>query len=478
VEKTHTHGLESPSRDHPSTRDAVFFPTGYKSADQRRAAGKALREAAPRSAHAGWKPPKNRRDPIALLHESNDGRLPQLIPVRFARMAQSPFAFFRGGAAIMAADLATTPVSGIRVQACGDAHVMNFGGFATPERNIVFDINDFDETLPAPWEWDVKRLATSMVIAARHLNFRDSDAANAAADTLRSYREHMEDYASMRAMEVWYDRIGLDQLLAALTNVQEIQRVEARVEEARRKSTPEILFPKLVENSGAALRIKDEPPLIFHPSDEEAPGHKTHYASALAGYRKSLPMHVQTLFDDFHLFDLAFKVVGVGSVGTSCAVALFMAGDDDPIFLQIKEARPSVLEPYVGQSPYANHGERVVVGQRLMQSASDILLGWTHGINDRDYYFRQLRDTKISGIIDDWDAATLREHGKLCGWTLARAHARAGDRAKIAGYLGPNDVFDDAICEFAVEYADQNLRDYRTFVKAIHEGRIEVAPEA
>jgi uncharacterized protein (DUF2252 family) len=478
MDKTHTSDTGGESADRASNRDAVFFPTGYLTADQRRAAGKALREAVPRSAHAGWKPAEDRGDSIALLHQSNEGRLSQLVPVRFARMAQSPFAFYRGAAAIMAADLATTPISGIRVQACGDAHVMNFGGFATPERNIFFDINDFDETLPAPWEWDVKRLVTSMIIAGRHLGFRDSDASNAASDTVRSYREHMADYASMRALEVWYDRIDLDRLLAALTNAQEVERVKERVEEARKKSTPEILFPKLVEHSGAALKIKDEPPLIFHPTEEEAPGQKIGYAPALEGYRNSLPEHVRKLFDGFHLFDLAIKVVGVGSVGTFCAIALFMASDDDPIFLQIKEARGSILEPYAGKSPYANHGERVVAGQRLMQSASDIFLGWTRGINDRDYYFRQLRDTKISGIIDDWDADTLREHGKLCGWALARAHARAGDRARIAGYLGPNAAFDDAVCEFAVDYADQNLHDYRAFIKAIHEGRIKVAPEA
>jgi uncharacterized protein (DUF2252 family) len=477
VDKTRTSDVGRTPADHESAKDVVFFPAGYLSADQRRAEGKALREAAPRAAHAGWKPAKDRRDPVELLQASNEGRIPQLIPIRFGRMAHSPFAFYRGAAAIMAADLATTPTSGIRVQACGDAHMMNFGGFATPERNIFFDINDFDETLPAPWEWDVKRLAASIVIAARHLGFRDSDAANAASDTVRSYRQHMADYASMRALDVWYDRIDLDRLLSALTSAQEVERVKQRVEEARRKSTPEILFPKLVEHSGAWLKIKDEPPLIFHPTEEEAPEHKTGYARALEGYRNSLPDHVRTLFDGFHLFDLAIKVVGVGSVGSYCAVGLFMAADDDPIFLQIKEARASFLEPHAGRSRYSNHGERVVAGQRLMQSASDIFLGWTRGINDRDYYFRQLRDAKISGMIDDWDAATLREHGKLCGWALARAHARSGDRAGIAGYLGPNATFDDAVCEFAVEYADQNLHDYRAFVKAIREGRIRVPSE-
>ncbi|MGA8586884.1 MAG: DUF2252 domain-containing protein [Roseiarcus sp.] len=441
------------------------------------AAGKALRDATPRAAHGGWKSPKNRRDPIELLRESNQGRISALIPIRFGRMAQSPFAFYRGAAAVMAADLASTPGSGLRVQACGDAHLMNFGGFATPERNIFFDINDFDETLPAPWEWDVKRLAASIVIAARHLDFLDSDAAKAATEAVCSYRERMADYASMRALDVWYDRIDLERVLKVLPSVAEVERVRQRVEQARRKSLPESLFPKLVEHYGSAPRIKDVPPLIFHPTDEQAPGLTSGYDDALGRYRKSLPEHVRTLFDRFRLFDFAIKVVGVGSVGTYCALGLFMAADDDPIFLQVKEARKSVLEPYAGGSVHKNQGERVVVGQRLMQSASDIFLGWTRGLNGRDYYFRQLRDAKISAILEDWDLATLKEFGKLCAWALARAHARSGDPARIAGYMGSNTTFDDAVCEFAVEYADQNLRDYRGFVKGIREGRIPVASE-
>jgi uncharacterized protein (DUF2252 family) len=392
-------------------------------------------------------------------------------------MSQSPFAFYRGSAAVMAADLASTPTSGIRVQACGDAHLMNFGGFATPERNIFFDINDFDETLPAPWEWDVKRLAASIVVAAHHINLPDSDAAKAATDAVCSYREHMADYASMRALDVWYDRIDLDRVLKVLQTAEEVERVRQRVVQARRKSLPDSLYPKLVGRYGSAPRIKDEPPLIFHPSEKQAPGVTSGYADALERYRKSLPEHVRTLFERFHLFDFAIKVVGVGSVGTYCALGLFMAADDDPIFLQVKEARKSVLEPYAGKSLHENQGQRVVGGQRLMQSASDIFLGWTRGLNGRDYYFRQLRDAKISALLEDWDVATLREYGKLCAWALARAHARSGDAAMIAGYMGSNTTFDDAICEFAVEYADQNLRDYRAFIRAIREGRIEVVSE-
>src|SRR5271165_616992 len=338
------------AKPEPANDDAGF-PGRYISADERRAAGKALRDATPRAAHGGWKPPEDRRDPIELLHESNEGRIPELIPIRFGRMAQSPFAFYRGSAAVMAADLAATPISGLRVQACGDAHLMNFGGFATPERNIFFDINDFDETLPAPWEWDVKRLAASIVIAARHLNLPDSEAAKGATEAVRSYRERMADYASMRALDVWYDRIDLDRVLAVLPTEEHVERVKGRVEQARRKSLPEGLFPKLVEHLGSAPRIKDEPPLIFHPSEEQAPGLKSGYADGIERYRESLPEHVRTLFDRFHLFDLAIKAVGVGSVGTFCALGLFMAAGDDPIFLQVKEARKSVLEALRRQVP-------------------------------------------------------------------------------------------------------------------------------
>jgi uncharacterized protein (DUF2252 family) len=472
-----TISMRKTNAKHETAKDTSGAAEAYISADERRATGKALRDTTPRASHGGWKPPKDRRDPTELLLESNEGRISDLIPIRFGRMAQSPFAFYRGAAALMAADLASTPTSGLSVQACGDAHLMNFGGFATPERNIFFDINDFDETLPAPWEWDIKRLAASIVIAARHLDFLDSDAAKAATEAVCSYRERMVDYASMRALDVWYDRIDLDRVLKVLPSGAEVERLRQRVEQARRKSLPESLFPKLVEHYGSAPRIKDVPPLIFHPTDEQAPGLTSGYADALGRYRKSLPEHVRTLFDRFRLFDFAIKVVGVGSVGTYCALGLFMAADDDPIFLQVKEARKSVLEPYAGASVHKNQGERVVVGQRLMQSASDIFLGWTRGLNGRDYYFRQLRDAKISAILEDWDLATLKEFGKLCAWALARAHARSGDPARIAGYLGSNATFDDAVCEFAVEYADQNLRDYRRFVKGIREGRIPVASE-
>ncbi len=443
----------------------------------RRAQGKALREAAPREAHAGWKAPAHRRDPIELLVESNQGRMPELIPIRFGRMMQSPFTFYRGSAAIMAADLATTPQSGLRVQACGDAHLLNFGGFATPERNVAFDINDLDETLPAPWEWDVKRLTASVVIAGRYLRLSETEAARAAEATVRSYRQRMADYSSKRALEIWYETIGIEDVLAALDERRR-GTLRKRVETAEEKSSPEFVFPKLVEHRGTEPRFKDDPPLIFHPSEEQAPGVTSGFREPLARYRASLPDHIRVLFDRYHLCDVAMKVVGIGSVGTLCAIGLWIAAEDDPLFLQLKEARASVLEPYAGKSVYENHGQRVVCGQRLMQSAADIFLGWTTGQNGRDVYVRQLRDVKISAIIEDWDIDLLQEYGKLCGWALAKAHARSGDAAKIAGYMGSSSVFDDAISEFATEYADQNERDYRTFIKAVREGRLKVISEA
>jgi len=382
---------------------------------------------------------------------------------------------------VMAADLAKTPATGLRVQACGDCHLLNFGGFATPERNIVFDINDLDETLPAPFEWDLKRLAASVVIAAQHLRLPDSDAARAATDLVREYRERMADYASMRALDVWYDKIDLaryEDRAADPAVLKEVRkRAAERIEQARRKTEPDFLYPKLVSQEGSKPRIKDEPPLIFHPTAEQAPGLVTGAADVIAAYRESLPEHIRTLFDRYHFFDYAVKVVGVGSVGTVCGVCLFMAADDDPLFLQVKEARASVLEPYAGKSLHANHGQRVVVGQRIMQTASDVFLGWTRTKTGRDVYVRQLRDMKISPIIEDGDPGLLRQYGRMCAHALARAHARSGDAAMMAGYMGSGQTFDDAIGEFAVEYADQNRADHRAFVRAIREGRIEAIVE-
>ena len=446
--------------------------------DERRAQGRTLRDVAPRSAHAEWKPAPDRRDPVELLQASNDGRMLTLVPVRFGRMSASPFAFYRGAAALMAADLATTPATGVRVQACGDAHLMNFGGFATPERNVIFDINDLDETLPAPWEWDLKRLAASVVIAAQFLKLSESEAARAARDLAREYRERMTDYAAMRVLDVWYDRIDLQRYQDRSADPEVMdevrKRMAERIADAQRKNVPDHLYPKLVELQGTEHRIKDEPPLIFHPDETMAPAVRSGFAEPLARYRQSLPEHVRTLFDRFHFCDLAVKVVGVGSVGTNCSVMLFMAEENDPLFLQVKEARTSVLEPYAGKSLHANHGERVIVGQRLMQSASDMFLGWTEGADGRHYYLRQLRDLKMSVVIEDWDFGLLRQYARMCAHALARAHARSGDAALISGYAGSGQTLDDAIADFAVAYSDQNRADYRAFIKAIRQGRIEV----
>lgn len=453
----------------------------YFTSDERAAKGRMLRDAVPRSSQSGWRPANDRRDPVALLEESNAGRILELVPIRFGRMSASPFAFYRGAAAIMAADLATTPSSGIRVQACGDAHLMNFGGFATPERNIIFDINDLDETLPAPFEWDLKRLAASIVIAADHLALPRSDAARVATDSVREYRERMHNYAGMRALDVWYDRIDLQNYEDRTGDPKVVEatrkRLAERIEAERRKSVPDHLYPKFVAEAGLHPRIKDEPPLIFHPSEDLAPDLSSGYQAAIEAYRTSLADHTRVLFDRFHFFDMAIKVVGVGSVGTMCAVCLFMAADNDPLFLQVKEARASVLEPYAGKSVYDNHGQRVIVGQRLMQAATDVFLGWTRGRNGKDFYVRQLRDMKLSALIEDWDSGLLRQYGRMCAHALARAHARTGDAAMMAGYMGSGRTFDDAICEFATEYASQNRSDFRAYLTAIRSGRIEATIE-
>jgi uncharacterized protein (DUF2252 family) len=444
-----------------------------RSADERRAEGAALRESVPRESHGVWKAPSGRRDPVELLMESNTGRMPQLIPIRHGRMVASPFAFYRGSAALFAADLARTPVTGLRVQACGDAHLLNFGGFATPERNFIFDISDFDETLPAPWEWDLKRLAASVVIAGRHLGLRESDSARAARATVRAYRKRMADYAFMPALDVWYDRIDIDRFVEHAPDKESRTRVARRIEKARARTVAEHDFPKLVAHKGSTPLIKDNPPLIFHPTAKEAPHMMSQYREEFALYRASLHPSIHPLFDRFHFSDLAIKVVGVGSVGTRCAIALFLAADDDPLFLQIKEARASVLEPYAGKSVYTNHGERVVVGQRMMQAASDMFLGWTRAKAGFDVYMRQLRDMKMSALVEGWDADLVRMYARLCATALARAHARTGDAAMMSGYMGSSRVFDDAIAEFASDYADQTISDHKAFARAIRDGRVQ-----
>ena len=449
-----------------------------RSREQLSAEGKALRNSCSRRSHAHWKPPVDRLDPVEILEASNKGRLPELIPVRYGRMIPSPFVFYRGAAAIMAADLAHTPSTGIRVQACGDAHLMNFGSFATPERRIVFDINDFDETLPAPWEWDVKRLATSFLIASRSNSFNESDARKIVLRCVRSYRERMAEFAQMRTMEIWYARLDLETILPTIKDQEAQRRLQRRVQKAQTSDVLETDFPKLVSEENGEPTIRDNPPLIYHLREQAGPAFEARVADAFAGYRDSLPDERRVLLDRFQRKDLAIKVVGVGSVGTFCAVVLMMADVDDPLFLQVKEAGPSVLEPYAGRSIYGNHGQRVVNGLRLMQSASDLFLGWTEGSEGRHFYIRQLHDMKVKLLVELFTLSVMGQYAEVCGWALARAHARAGQPALIAGYLGKGDQFDEAVADFAQAYAEQNERDYKAMLKAAREGRIEVQAES
>ena len=449
----------------------------HSNRDQRYAAGKALRDRVPREQHGEWKAPRKRPDPVDLVTESSKGRIPELIPLRYGRMSVSPFTFYRGAALNMAADLAGTPQTGISVQVCGDCHLMNFGGFATPERREIFDINDFDETLPGPWEWDLKRLAASFALAARSNGFAAADQRSAARACARSYRKWIAKYADMRALDVWYARIDMDAVLAAASDVESAARLRKRLTKTAAKSVPESDFPKLVEGSGGQFVIKDNPPLVYHDQRINLSSDRENLLGTFADYQKSLPDDRRALLDRYRIVDFAVKVVGVGSVGSFCGIVLLMAEDDDPLFLQVKEARASVLELYLGKSAYPNGGQRVVVGQRLMQSASDIFLGWTAGQRGRQFYFRQLRDMKIKFLVESFNPVTMLDYAAMCGRTLARAHARSGDAAMIAGYLGGKDVFDRAIARFAQSYADQSERDHAAFMSAIRKRRIRVQME-
>ena len=439
--------------------------------------GKALRERCPRSSHAVWKPSAKRKDPLRLLEESNRGRIPELIPIRFGRMVRSPFTFYRGAALNMAADLAGTPTTGIRVQACGDCHLLNFGDFATPERRIIFDINDLDETLPAPWEWDVKRLAASVVLACRSNGLAKRDARDATLACVRSYRERMAEYSQMSVLDVWYSRIEVEEVLPTISDKEARQQHQKLLAKARARSVLEHDFPKLAAMSGRQPTIKDSPPLIYHPREEGVRDLLVRAREALAGYRESVQEDRRVLIDRYDLKDVAIKVVGVGSVGTFCAVMLMMAGERDPLFLQVKEARPSVLEAYAGKTVYPNHGQRVVNGYRLMQSASDIFLGWTKGELGRHCYIRQLRDVKVGALVETFTPGVMTQYVEICAWALARAHARSGAPAQISGYLGKGDAFDKAVAAFAVAYADQSERDHAVLKKAVRSGEVEVLME-
>ncbi|MBV9193847.1 MAG: DUF2252 domain-containing protein [Solirubrobacterales bacterium] len=446
--------------------------------------GKAARRGVPRSRHAAFEPPAARPDPVQLLERQATSRVPELVPIRHGRMLVSPFTFYRGAAIVMAHDLGTTPDSGLPVQCCGDAHLSNFGMFASPERRLVFDINDFDETLPGPWEWDVKRLAVSMLIAARDNDFRRRDQERIVLETVGQYGRAMATFAAMANLEVWYSRIEMDQVIADFGSQfkpRMVKRTEKAVAKAR-TSDSVTAFSKLTHVVDGRVRIVDQSPLIV-PVEQLAAGQERDAIFAvlqdlLRRYRDTLEFDRGILLDQYELADVARKVVGVGSVGTRAWIALLIGRDgQDPLFLQVKEAEASVLEKPLKASQFANHGERVVTGQRLMQAASDIFLGWLHtdaGLDaqPRDFYVRQLKDWKGSAEIEQMIPKGMAAYGRLCGWTLARAHARSGDRIAIASYLGSGDSFDRAVLEFSLAYAEQNERDYQKLVAAVRSGQI------
>jgi uncharacterized protein (DUF2252 family) len=454
------------------------FTAPKLSVEQRVAAGKALRVTVPHALHAQFRPLPERADPVAILEEQARTRLPFLVPVRYARMLASPFAFLRGSAAIMAADLAPTPVTGLTVQACGDAHLANFGVFASAERNLVFGINDFDETLPGAWEWDVKRLAASAVTAGRFVGADRIACEEAARAVVESYRKHMREYARMSHLDVWYSMIDEKDVLAALSREarDDAERVMAK---ARRRNHAQVL-EKMAQLVDDAHHIVEDKPLIVRET-HTADGHPVEKAvdHTLHAYLDSLEEDRKVLFARYRVVDVARKVVGVGSVGTRCWVLLLSGNDDDkdPLFLQYKEAQRSVLAPYSKAAPWDCEGRRVVVGQRLIQGAPDIFLGWGVGIDGTHFYMRQLRDMKGSWEFhpEETPVKRLGEYCSLCGWALALAHAKSGDAALIAGYLGKNDSMSEAIAGFAAAYADQTERDYDSLVKAARSKRIRVA---
>jgi hypothetical protein len=396
-------------------------------------------------------------------------------------MLQSPFTFYRGAAAVMAADLAKTPTTGLRVQACGDCHLLNFGGFATPERNIAFGINDFDETLPAPWEWDVKRLVASFVLAARSQGLKESDGLEGAVACARSYRTRLREYAEMSPMAIWYSGIGLEDLIDLATGrlAKAVKaRLGERVAKAREARGSELVYPQLAGLVGGHVRIQDAPPLIFHPPELSADELHARGEEALKFYRDTLPDERRDLLDEYHLVDVAIKVVGIGSVGTYCIVLLMMSANNDPLFLQAKQARQSVLEPHAGRSAYAHPGQRVVMGQKRMQSSPDLFLGWLTTPLGVQGYVRQLRDAKIKPLVETMDATALTFFARACGWALARSHAKSsGSALAISGYLGKTDNFDVAMGDFAVAYADQTERDHAALKKAVRSGQFKAVME-
>jgi len=464
---------KKPPRKTPTPPRHAEGVAGFHPRAERLAFGKALRQRVPRESHADWKSPHRGRDPIAILEASNRGRLQELVPIRYGRMVRTPFTFLRGSAALMARDVATLPSTGIDVQSCGDCHLLNFGAFATPERNLVFDLNDFDETLPAPWEWDLKRLVVSFVVAARDNRQTDEAGRRAVLECVRAYREHLRECSKLRPLEVWYQRMDAKDVIAAAPDAAG-RKFRQQIADRARERVLENLFPKIATLVGGRHRIVDQPPVLFHVA---APDFAERVAEGMADYRNSLSDDRRVLLDRYRLEDCALKVVGIGSVGTRCYIGLMFSEDGHPLILQFKEAGRSVLEPYAGKSVHENQGQRVVAGQRLMQSSSDIFLGWVRGRRGYDFYVRQLRDMKMSMPVDGFNPVQLKLYARMCGWTLARAHAKSGDAATISGYLGKSDAFDRALGKFAVAYADQVQKDHAALVNAIRSGRVKALSE-
>ena len=434
--------------------------------------GRALRDVVPRRSHGGWTPAPDRPDPVATLMASNDGRLPHLVPIRIGRMLVSPFTFLRGSAAVMAGDLATTPTSGSIVQACGDAHLANFGVFASPERRLVFDLNDFDETNRGPWEWDVKRLAASVVVASRENGYAEATCRDMARIVAWDYRRWMRTYAGMRALQVWYATIPIESIIERVERARDRAHLDITIDEARRRDHLRALGKLSTRAPGGGWLIRDRPPLLLRLPDDD-PGRAV-LPALYAAYLRSLTPDRRILVEKHRMLDVALKVVGVGSVGTRCYVVLFAGPAGGPLILQVKEAGASVLAPHVRACRHGHQGERVVSGQRIMQAVSDSFLGWTRSpVSGTEYYVRQLHDMKYGIDIGGLRPAGMRLYAEVCAWALARAHARSGNPAEVAGYLGAGDVFDEAIAAFAVDYADQTERDHAALAAAVRAGRLE-----
>lgn len=448
------------------------------SREESTAMGKAIRGTCPRSSHEYWKVAPDRPDALEIMKRSEDRRMKELLPLRHGRMLQSPFTYYRAGALNMAIDLSGSAATGIKVQCCGDAHLSNFGGYATPERNIIFSINDLDETLSAPWEWDIKRLATSFVIASRNNGFSDNSAKEIVLECVKSYRQRMAEFSLMLPLHLWYFSITSDLVFSMIDDDDRRKKGIKNLEKAKESSLSKNVFPKLVEDSEGALLIRDQPPIIFHMKDQ-SPGLMDPYIkSVYDSYQKTLTTSHQMLLSNYELKDLALKVVGVGSVGTKCWILLLVTGDNEPLFLQIKEARKSVLEDFAGKSQYDNHGHRIVTGHRIMQPVSDIFLGWTFGEKgNHHYYVRQLRDVKFKFPVEKYDKTDMIFYARLCGYSLALAHARSGKSSMISGYMGKSEAFDEALATFSFSYADQNEKDYAVFKQAVKKGLVDVEKE-